>query len=351
MAVTYTILPEGFVDDSIGAQVLYQWTRSEIVRADLVVPGEPERVLSFIKPTLIDGSHVVFRWPPGTGSLFGGTPVIRTVYRGEPTRDLLVSYISDEKDRYNAGDLRADWMACREKGAKTRGQKFFLDLDQQTHRQFLYLVLDPAAKKLRGEQLDLVFGYLSRKIRVLAGVATFPYPIPWPSKMKDIADLIEGRVREHYVADFVGAMKDFEGFAAGVHRQECPLGPGLPSVVAADADSAYVFFFAQFALEIIDHASQGNGDEWDARAEFWRQFLKVFVQMQTIYLRRWKANDPKCFREYLSEVPKLPPAEIEEVRRQYASFGNHPDDMRVRMIENLQSVIQGKQGRRCLSFS
>jgi len=75
--------------------------------------------------------------------------------------------------------------------------------------------------------------------------------------------------------------------------------------VACDADSAYVFFYAELATAIMA-LSESLDPRVPKMQQFWTSLVNVTVRMQRLFLKRFdEATDPRCFRLYAR--PQTPP--------------------------------------------
>ncbi|MCB9852571.1 MAG: hypothetical protein H6819_05710 [Phycisphaerales bacterium] len=317
MAVIYTELPNKLIDLSIGVQALYFWTRSKIDSAVLVDSADKSRVISLPAPR-IDGTHVVFNWKSERVQIADVTPEIRITFKGEPLRVLKSSWIGQKSDIYDPRASKLRWLECREKDADNEWQRFFLLLDKHTNSNFLFSVLSQEEEARRQEALDLVSGYISKRMMEIAGVRCFPTNTLRHGAVAEISDLIECLITKAYGNDVDMAIEGFDRFAAGWLRQTCDISPEYRNFSACDADSAFVFFFGQFALAVLEHARDRSDRRWREREAYWRRLLNVFVRMQTLFLERWTPEkDPKCFRLYDGTSCPLTSGRVDAVRKVY----------------------------------
>lgn len=342
-------IPAQLAGGYIGVQVVYFWTRSTIVgQPRLRSPGGAPLLatLSDVAPER-NGTSVLFRWPKDA-EVAGPLQVV-TDYLGEPMQVIITQWIRSETDIVNARQLMREWVCCRQCEAQGNEEKqLMLDIDLNTNEYLLPFQLHESRHEERMQVVGRVSGHLYSRLVTRAGFGgTGATPV---NELAAVADLFRDIILRHF-HDIPLAVRAFERFALGALSQACPMSPLLgQSFKGGDVDSANVFLFAEMALAVIETAAQqenapGLSELWRERADFWIQFVNVFVRMQSIYLARWpEEEDPKCFNCYgkLARPPSL--ARVpRDIADEFEEIGQDIELLRHKMKQNLDHTIIGTE--------
>ncbi|HVP72924.1 MAG TPA: hypothetical protein VMS30_04250 [Phycisphaerales bacterium] len=303
---------------SVGMQLMFDFTRSVIfdpVRIEVGVPNHPED--PFVKISV----DAEYPWLVSAGWQLGEPrlqefeePTLTMEFVGEPLQPIghVWTSLDDMRQLRNAIDPNkeiTEWIKCRTTGAKNDpAKKMFLEIDKASLPN-LMPGLKAAARAKRQQQLNAVMPELQRRLGLRKRSAGLIPPTHMKSDMEAASMLVRRAIEKSFKIkggpskkkpvkiDLAATQSAFDRFAAGLLRQQCAVSHvdlQNRTRLACDADSAFVFMFAELALTLIDLGSK--------EAKFWKPLLNSLVRMQRIYVLRHNP-DPACFKDY----GKVPP--------------------------------------------
>lgn len=303
-----------FKSDADALQILFYPTRS------LIEPG-----VSFEPLSKGAGSVAVDRFlvtVPTPTDKWGDVPAdvtreIVVYYQGEPLRLARVAWVTPGDELLNMDTLLQQWISCRRKQCVDKPDaSFFLDVDLQSLP--VLIAHDPVkAKEFRWLQ-ERLMAHLDWRL----GGVNLPQTEPALVRpLREVERFMQKAFDCHFKGNPVAEEKACEEFAAGQLRHACKYSDADGyEYHAGDADSAFIFLFAELALALV----KLGGDVGDR----WRPRVSMMARMQPIFLTRWteSGNDPRCFRRYDGTAKPLgtyPPALVEELRE----YGRHRNDL------------------------
>lgn len=225
----------------------------------------------------------------------------------------------------------AQWIECRRSTARGCGARlFFLELELQSVEPLMF-AWNPQQRAERLKHVRAVFGLLRLRLGQRAWSLVHD-ELNERAKVSlcAVADFMQAALRRFLNDDTDTIGRAFDAFAAGLLRQDCGMLHGqMRNAVTCDADSAFVFYFAELAFAFAEVN--------ESLAAYWTRLLNCFIRAQTIYLARWAADDPQCFSKYKGAVPPLT-CVPEATTRLYQWIGQDPARLETAYRCNLARV-------------
>lgn len=283
----------------IALQFVFRPTRSAIRGITLApTPKDPKSLNGVkIEKYLITIPYDGDQWINGAAMQ---KATVQVNYDGEPLSKPNSVLVYDKKDILTQDDVINKWMAARAKSAAGDPEKeFFLAIDQWT--------FDAQGQEERGKTLSKIEANLRRR----GGQRSRGVELLIPIHDEDVglfskvADLLQGLLLRHFNDQIPAETKACTRFAAGLLKQsKILMAKELPEFSAGDADSAYIFYFAEFAAAMIDLGTLRKVDP--KTRQFWSDRLNMFARMQAIFMERWKNSLPIKFDKIGSTAEPLP---------------------------------------------
>ncbi len=371
-------LPRPVVDHSGPVQLFFDWTRSVIVGS---TQGNDlkERVLVHgmrvtVIPGIDDGSSAASSLPDSIEFSFYGEPLD------------LIGYVllrSADDPGVDNDELIRDWLGCRmAKGMGDPARRYFLRQDLEalpaaminwTDDQLREHVSkhDPGdvrrtleLKYWTDERLETsnrfnsgIGTLLHRRLAARSGALT-PGRVPQQfgtdqlEALEFITNMFDSALRGSGYTTPTEIGPVHESFAAGRLRDGCTIRADRfvaeGQVVSCDANSAFVLYYAELGLGMVeldlDTLPRADRARGARLSDFWAPRLNSLVRMQRIYLARFPQNDPACFERY-------GPGEIiiddnNEMVKDIVAAGDDPSTLERFMREHAKHVARSG-GKRC----
>lgn len=325
-------LPAAALEQAPAVQLFFDWTRTILLN-----PSWDAGTLG----SELEGKRLTIRpsaWPGEPQGTVDALPrQIRVPYYGEPPRLLGYAPLATAQSLgVNEDHLKRTWLGIRMTDAMKNPERlYFLQQDLAAHTDFMiswnqgqlskYVKgFTPEAVRSRIAPLKWTSQDHARRLRhaqsvseVLqervrqrgSGTALRNFEASHLDALEDITNLIRGALPAELAKDWKRAELAHEDFAAGRlanHSRFRVRGfYRVHESVACDADSAYVFFYAELATAIMA-LSQSLDPRVPKMQQFWTSLVNVTVRMQRLFLKRFdEATDPRCFRLYAR--PQTPP--------------------------------------------
>lgn len=305
----------------VGGQLVFQPTRSVLSpHVALSPPVSGAAGLAEVDRFLITVRDPAGKW---VGDDAQAPRRIGISYEGEPLRPVGFVWQYDDSTWLDQDELIEEWICCRRKRAEgLTGAAFFLDIDLWSLKELMTRA-SQQERNQRARATEEVTGALKNRVWYRAmGYSVELLRILNPNYFLEVERRLRALLDLHFSGDLDREVTACEQFAAGQLRQVCPpAAEGLLGFSAGDPDSANLFFFAEFAIAIVEIGVSGLISE--EIAQFWRCRVNMFARMQAIYLKRWESRGPRRFAEYDSSAPQLLTVP-EEVLCPYRAAGDDP---------------------------
>ncbi len=334
-----------FPDGVNAAKGVFYWTRTRILD---VQPEDPEvadaklsnrlGVLIHLQKSHADDVTLIVKYE-------GEPPRLAKIEFQESSDAELTAFMEQDLTKLIVVTIE-EWLACRECHTRAHpdpdicdGRAFFLALDRQTNQiilEFLGGALAGVLPQLTNFQMKL----LSRMDWLFWQNPPENCPVFTADDvdmLNRVCALIEPLMVTHLgTTDRI--LDAFDRFAAGLLRHDCGRlvddGQGKRKINSCDADSAFVFLFAELAFAAVELG----------RAE-WAAYLNGFVRMQQIYIDRWAPMPPPPADRYFSDYNEPNPDvvlcqdAVDIIVDDYVQqYGDDLPSLRNQMCLNLQEL-------------